>query len=71
MELVNGGRHTLGSEFFVNKDLIATNLCVVHGLLGNCCAKLVNQTNEYLIEEYAHIDVERDLAILGNFKGLE
>ena len=64
MELVNGGRYTLGSGFFVSKDAIATNLHVVHGVLGRCYAKLVDQTNEYLIEGYTHIDVERDLAIL-------
>ena len=63
-ELANGGRHTVGSGFFIGKDLIATNLHVIHGLLGNCYAKLVNQTNEYPIEGYTHIDVERDLVIL-------
>ena len=64
MELADGGRHTLGSGFFVRKDAIATNLHVVHGVLSRCYAKLVNQTNEYLIEGYTHIDVERDLVIL-------
>ncbi len=64
MELANGGRHTIGSGFFIGKDLIATNLHVIHRILGNCYAKLVNQTNEYLIEGYTHIDVERDLVIL-------
>ena len=63
MELVDGGRRTLGSGFFVRKDAIATNLHVVHGVL-KCYAKLVNQTSEYLIEGYTHIDVERDLVIL-------
>ena len=64
VELANGGRHTIGSGFFIGKDLIVTNLHVIHGILGNCYAKLVNQTNEYLIEGYTHIDVERDLVIL-------
>ena len=64
MELADGGRRTLGSGFFVRKDAIATNLHVVHGVLSRCYAKLVNQTNEYLIEGYTHIDVERDLVIL-------
>lgn len=63
-ELINGERVSLGSGFFVKQDLIATNLHVVHGVLSNCYAKLVNQTNEYLIEGYTHIDVERDLVIL-------
>ena len=63
-ETINGERIPLGSGFFVTQDLIATNLHVVHGVLGNCYAKLVNQTNEYLIEGYTHIDVERDLVIL-------
>ena len=64
VELPNGGRHTVGSGFFIKKDLIATNLHVVQGIFGNCYAKLVNQTNEYLIEGYTHIDVEGDLVIL-------
>ena len=64
MELDNGGRYTLGSGFFIRKDAIATNLHVVHGVLSRCYAKLVNQTNEYFIEGYTHIDVERDLVIL-------
>ena len=64
VELADGGRHTLGSGFFVRKDAIATNLHVVHGVLSRCYAKLVDQTNEYLIEGYTHIDVERDLVIL-------
>ena len=63
MELANGDRARLGSGFFVAQDLIATNLHVVHGAL-NCCAKLVNQTNECHIEGYTHIDVEHDLVIL-------
>ena len=63
-ETINGERIPLGSGFFVSQNLIATNLHVVHGVLGNCYAKLVNQTNEYLIEGYTHIDVERDLVIL-------
>ena len=64
VELANGGRHTVGSGFFVGKDAIATNLHVVHGVLSRCYAKLVNQTIEYPIEGYTHIDVERDLVIL-------
>ena len=64
MELTDGQRQVLGSGFFVRKDAIATNLHVVHGVLSRCYAKLVNQTNEYLIEGYTHIDVERDLVIL-------
>ncbi|MDE0398535.1 MAG: hypothetical protein OXL96_12095 [Candidatus Poribacteria bacterium] len=55
VELANGGRHTIGSGFFIGKDLIATNLHVIHGILGNCYTKLVNQTNEYLIEGYTHM----------------
>ena len=54
----------MGSGVFVKQDLIATNLHVVHGVLGNCYAKLVNQTIEYLIEGYTHINVEQDLLIL-------
>ena len=64
MELADGGRHTLGSGFFVRKDAIATNLHVVHGILGRCYAKLVDQTHEYLIEGYTQADVEHDLVIL-------
>ena len=63
-ETINGERIPLGSGFFVRENLIATNLHVVHGVLGNCYAKLVNQTNEYIIEGYTHIDVEHDLIIL-------
>ena len=63
MELANGDRVPLGSGFFVTQDLIATNLHVVHGVL-KCYAKLVNQTSEYPIEGYTHIDVEHDLIIL-------
>lgn len=62
-ELPNGSRAPLGSGFFVAQNLIATNLHVVHGVL-KCYAKLVNQTREYLIESYTHIDVEHDLIIL-------
>ncbi len=69
VELANGRRHTVGSGFFVGTDAIATNLHVVHGLLGNCYAKLVNQTNEYLVEGYTHIDVEHDLVILKVARG--
>lgn len=64
VELANGGRHTVGSGFFIEKDLIATNLHVVQGILGNCYAKLVNQTSEYLVNGYTQIDVEHDLVIL-------
>ena len=64
MELANGNRIPLGSGFFVAQDFIATNLHVVHGSVGNCYAKLINQTGEYLIEGYTHIDVEHDLIIL-------
>ena len=63
-ETINGERIPLGSGFFVREHLIATNLHVVHGVLGNCYAKLVNQTIEYLIEGYTHIDVEHDMIIL-------
>lgn len=63
-ETINGERISRGSGFFISQDLIATNLHVVHGELGNCYAKLVNRTNEYLIEGYTHIDVEQDLVIL-------
>ena len=62
-ELANGGRHTLGSGFFVSDGLIATNLHVVHRV-HKCYARLVNQTSESLIEGYTHIDVEHDLIIL-------
>ena len=62
-ELPNGGRVPLGSGFFVAQDLIATNLHVVHGVF-KCYAKLVNQTNEFLIQGYTAIDVEHDLVIL-------
>ena len=64
MELADGSRRTLGSGFFVLKNAIATNLHVIHGVSSRCYAKLVDQTNEYLIEGYTHIDVERDLVIL-------
>lgn len=63
VELANGERHTLGSGFFVGEGLIATNLHVVHGVF-KCYAKLINQTREYSIEGYTHIDVEHDLIIL-------
>ncbi len=63
-EAIKKERIPLGSGFFVKQNLIATNLHVVHCVLGNCYAKLVNQTNEYLIEGYTHIDVEHDLVIL-------
>lgn len=62
MKLANGNRVPLGSGFFLTQDLIATNLHVVHGVL-KCYAKLVNQTDECLIEGYTHIDVEHDLLI--------
>lgn len=64
VELANGGRHTVGSGFFIGTDQIATNLHVVHGVFGNCYAKLVNQTSEHLVEGYTQIDVEHDLIIL-------
>lgn len=63
MELANGDRVPLGSGFFVAQGLVATNLHVVHGVL-KCYAKLVNQINEFFVEGYTHIDVERDLVIL-------
>ena len=69
MELADGGRHTLGSGFFVRQDAIATNLHVVHGILGRCYAKLVDQTYEYLIKGYTQVDVEHDLVILKVARG--
>lgn len=63
-ETIDGVRIPIGSGFFVREDLIATNLHVIHGVFSNCYAKLVNQTNDYIIEGYTHIDVERDLIVL-------
>ncbi len=54
---------SIGSGFFVQEDLIVTNLHVIHGA-RKCSAKLVGQDKMYEIEGYSAINPENDLIIL-------
>lgn len=59
----NGQQLGYGSGFFVQDDLIATNLHVVEGA-DQASAKVVHQNTRHGIEGYTAIDVETDLVIL-------
>ena len=54
---------SIGSGFFVQENLIVTNLHVIHGAI-KCSAKLVGQDKMYEIEGYSAINPENDLIIL-------
>ena len=54
---------TLGSGFFVDNNLIATNFHVIEGAAQGT-AKLVDDTTEYTIEGFTASDNKNDLAIL-------
>ena len=68
MEDNNGQPLSLGSGFFVKKDVIATNLHVVKGSAGGY-AKIVGKKQKYNIEGYVAIDERWDLILL-KIKGL-
>lgn len=61
IQLANG--RSLGSGFFIEGGLIATNYHVIKGAKRGI-AKLVGQEKEVAIDGYVAIDKERDLAIL-------
>ena len=59
----NGELSTVGSGFFVKKDIIATNFHVIEGATEGI-AKRVGQKLMYSVEELLNHDEENDLAIL-------
>ena len=61
MQLANG--RSLGSGFFIEGGLIATNYHVIKDAKRGI-AKLVGQEKEFAIDGYVAIDKDRDLAIL-------
>ena len=61
MQLANG--RSLGSGFFIEGGLIATNYHVIKDAKRGI-AKLVGQEKEFAIDGFVAIDKERDLAIL-------
>ena len=63
MEDDNGQPLSLGSGFFVRKDIVATNLHVVEGSVGGY-AKIVGQKSKYSIAGYVAIDERWDLILL-------
>ena len=63
MEDANGKSLGLGSGFFVDTNLIATNFHVIEGA-SQGTAKRVGQQTEYTIEGFIEIDKKHDLAIL-------
>ena len=63
MEDANGEPLGLGSGFFVDTNLIATNFHVIEGA-SRGTVKLVEQETEYTIEDFMAIDKNNDLAIL-------
>lgn len=54
---------SLGSGFFVRKNLIATNLHVIKGAVKGV-VKLIGQQKSYEINTYAEIDSKNDLALI-------
>ncbi len=63
MEDDNGQPLSLGSGFFVRKDIVATNLHVVEGATGGY-AKIVGKKQKYDITGYIAIDRKMDLVLL-------
>ena len=63
MEDANGKLLGLGSGFFVDTNLIATNFHVIDGAARGT-AKLVGEQTEYPIEVFTAMDETHDLAIL-------
>jgi len=63
MEDVNSQPIALGSGFFVDDDLVATNLHVVEGASGGY-AKIVGEKRKYDIAGFVGIDPQRDLVLL-------
>ena len=63
MEDANGKPLGLGSGFFVDTNLIATNFHVIEGATQGI-AKLVEQETEYIIEYFTAMDEKNDLTIL-------
>ena len=61
MQLANG--RSLGSGFFIEGGLIATNYHVIKDAKRGI-AKLVGQEKEFALDSYVAIDKDRDLAIL-------
>ena len=61
MQLANG--RSLGSGFFIEDGLIATNYHVIRDAKRGI-AKLVGQEEQFAIDGYVAIDKDRDLAIL-------
>lgn len=57
------GQLSLGSGFFIENGLIATNYHVIKGAKRGT-AKLVGQEKQFAIDGYTAIDKDRDLAIL-------
>lgn len=62
-ETGKGKSISLGSGFFVRKDLIATNYHVVKGA-SRIYAKIVGQSRSYLIRKVSAFDSQKDLALL-------
>jgi len=63
MEDANSQPLSLGSGFFVDDDLVATNLHVVEGASGGY-AKIVGEKQKYDIAGFVGIDPQRDLVLL-------
>jgi hypothetical protein len=63
MEDTNSQPLSLGSGFFVDDDLVATNLHVVEGASGGY-AKIVGEKQKYDIAGFVGIDAQRDLVLL-------
>lgn len=63
MEDTNGQPLSLGSGFFVNDDLVATNLHVVEGA-SQGYAKIVGKKQKYDIAGLVGVDPRRDLLLL-------
>lgn len=63
MEDSAGQPLSLGSGFFVRKDILATNLHVIEGAYGGY-AKIVGAKAKYDINGYVAIDERRDLVLL-------
>ena len=63
MEDENGQPYSLGSGFFVDQDLVATNLHVVEGA-SRGYAKIVGEKQKYDIVGVVGVDLQRDLVLL-------
>ncbi|MCK5269803.1 MAG: trypsin-like peptidase domain-containing protein [Sedimentisphaerales bacterium] len=63
MEDSNGQPLSLGSGFFVQEDVVATNLHVIEDAAGGY-AKIVGKKQKYNIAGYVAIDYKRDLILL-------